>query len=195
MKTEDILAFSKELMPVIREYLESSLAPLNAKIAALEKREVGDIEAAVKAHADKMLDRLEQRFERFDHRIDAIALRGINGGVDEKGVIERAIQAIGPVIDEQVRKAVEAIPAPKSVTIDDVRHVIEAEVIAAVAQLKQAKPRSRKAAHKGVLIVATADDWFDNESIIEHDEAEFSFEREIANGVRALPKPAAYAAC
>lgn len=190
MKNADIAILSENFAPVIREFVAAAIAPLNAKIAALEKREVGDIETAVKAHAEHKLDRFEQRFDRFDHRIDAIALRGVSGSVDETSIVERVVLALGPLVDERVRKAVAAIPTPKSMTLEDVKPFIEAEVVAAVARLKRAKPQRPNAARKGVLVVS--DDWSDADTI-EHDNTEFSFERAIANGVRALPKPDAYA--
>lgn len=191
MKFADIAVLTENIAPVIREFVAAAIAPLNAKIAALEKSETLDIEAAVKAHAERQIDRCEQRFERFDHRLDAIALRGVSGSVDETSIVERVVLALGPLVDERVRKAVAAIPTPKSVTLEDVKPFIEAEVVAAVARLKRAKPQRPNAARKGVLVVS--DDWSEA-STIEHNEFEFSFERAIANGVRALPKPDAHAA-
>jgi hypothetical protein len=177
MKQDEITSLMRDMAPVIKEYVAAQLSPIVDKIGPLLER----------------VERMENGQGRFDQRLDAICLRGVGAGVDESALVERAVQALVPIIDQRTREAVAAVSIP---TIDDIRPVIEIEVANAVARLNQAKPRSGDVQsmainRKGALIVAMADDWLENlGTVVEHHADEF--EHAITVGVRALPRPETY---
>jgi hypothetical protein len=212
MSLSDISSLMRDIAPVLKEYTAAEMKPVVDRLAALEKRSTFDgkafgeeIAAAVRGHVERKLapildrlERVEQRFDRLDTRIDAVALRGVSAVIDENSIVARAIEGIEPYIDERVRESVAAIPAP---TIDDVRPIIESEVAAAVARLKQAKPASRNVAsmhinRKGALLATMDDGWLENLGpVVEHHASAFSFEDVIADSVRLLPRPETYGPC
>lgn len=158
-----------------------------------------EVVAAVRELVDRdlgqILDRLQRaegRLDRIDQRIDAIALRGVTNVVDETAIVSRAIRAVTPYIDERVQEAVAAIP---TLSADDVRPMVEQEVAAAVAKLKEEKSGSQRVAamtinRSGILIAQTDDGEYRSlGAVVEHQAEEFSYDEAITLGVRALPAP------
>lgn len=158
-----------------------------------------EVVAAVKAHVDRelspILERLERadgRFDRIDQRIDAVALRGVTNPVDESAIVARAIDAMRPYVDSRVQDAVAAI---SPLTIEDVRPIIEIEVAAAVAKLKEEKSGSQRVAamtinRSGILIAQTDDGEYRSLGTVAEPQSQAHwFDDAITLGVRALPAP------
>lgn len=183
MKHADIKAMMAELAPVIREYTASVLGPivdrldeLDSKLAALPVPKDGkdaDEDAITARIIDKMADDLAQI----------------------RAVIPRPQEL--PDISALVKEAVAAVPAPqdgKSVTLDDVRPLIEEGIAAAAAALPAPKDGC---GIKNLLIdragnlVATMDDGriADLGPVVGKDADVAALEKFITEKIDALPKP------
>ena len=183
MKHADIKAMMAEIAPVIREYTAFALAPIVDRLDDLDKKL-----AALPAPRDGK-----------DADEDAIAARVIDKLAGELAEIRVAVSNTQelPDIATLVKEAVAAIPAPqdgKSVTLDDVRPLIEEGISAAVAALPAPKDGC---GIKNLLIdragnlVATMDDGriADLGPVVGKDADVTALEKLISDKIDALPKP------
>lgn len=183
MKHADIKAMMAELAPVIREYTASVLAPIVDRLDEL----------------DSKLAALPVPKDGKDADEDAITARIIDKMADDLAQIRAAIPTPQelPDISALVKEAVAAIPAPqdgKSVTLDDVRPLIEEGIAATAAALPAPKDGC---GIKNLLIdragnlVATMDDGriADLGPVVGKDADVAALEKFITEKIDALPKP------
>lgn len=134
----DGAAFGKEIVGVVKGYLEKEIIPIAARLDALEKR-IEAIPAPVDLSAD---------LASIKAAVAAIEIPTVPQIPDIPAMIDEAIKAQMEVedlehsLEELVKFAVDAIPRPqdgKSITTADVAPMIAAEVEKRVSELPVAK--------------------------------------------------------
>lgn len=119
--TFDGKAFGAEIVGVVKGYLEKELAPFSARIDDLQKR----------------IDALPAPVDLSDE------LAALKSAVEAIHIPELPpLPDISAMVEEAVNSAVAALPVPesgKSVTVDDVAPLINAEVEKRVSELPKAK--------------------------------------------------------
>lgn len=125
--TFDGKAFGKEIVGVVKDYLAKELAPLAARLDALEKR----IEA-IPAPVD-----LSSDLAALKAAVEAIETPELPQMPEPPELPDIAL-----MVDEAVKAAVAELPVPKdgqSVTVDDVAPLITSEVEKRVGELPRAR--------------------------------------------------------
>lgn len=177
--TFDGKAFGAEIVSAVKAHMADAIGPIIARLDAMEKQ----------------LDALPSPKDGKDADEDAIIARVTEKMASEIAEIRAAASL--PDIEGLVKEAVAAIPAPqdgKSVTLDDVRPMIEEGISAAVAALPEPKDGC---GIKNLLIdrsgnlVATMDDGriSDLGPVVGKDADVAALEKFIVEKIDALPKP------
>lgn len=147
----DGAAFGKEIVGVVKGYLEKELGPIATRLDALEKR----IEA-IPAPVDISTD-----LEAIKRAVAAIEMPTVPELPDIPAIVDEAIKAqmavddLNHSLEDLVKLAVDAIPRPqdgKSVTVEDVTPMIAAEVEKRVAALPIVKHGKDGVGVAGALI-------------------------------------------
>jgi hypothetical protein len=131
----DAEALAEAHAALVREFVEHSMAPVLRRLAALEARspEKGEPgKDAESAFAKATADMPALVKQLVDDAVSAIALP------PAPAAIEPDMDAIGEMVAREVHTAVAALPLPKdgeSVTVEDVRPLIDEALGAAVAML------------------------------------------------------------
>lgn len=170
-----------------------------------------EVVAAVKAHVDKSLAPVMERIGKIEARMsemDAEALRDLDAVKADMETLRKAVDAIPapaeppalPDIPALVAEAVEALPTPepgKSVTLDDVRPLVEEAVQRAVEAIPAPKDgcgvKELLIDRDGALVATMDDGRMKNLGAVVGrngtDVDMAAVERSIAEKVAAIPKP------
>lgn len=147
----DGAAFGKEIVGVVKGYLEKELGPIAVRLDALEKR-IEAIPTPVDLSAD--VAAIKEAVEAIE--IPTIPeLPDIPAMVDEAIKAQMAVDDLEHSLEELVKFAVDAIPRPqdgKSVTVEDVAPMIAVEVEKKVAALPFAEHGKDGVGVAGALI-------------------------------------------
>lgn len=152
--TFDGKAFGAEIVGVVKGYLEKELAPIAARMDALEKR-IDAIPAPVDLSID--LASLKAAVEAIEMPVIP-ALPDIGKMINEAIDQRMGVDDLEHSLEELVKFAVDAIPRPqdgKSVSIEDVAPLIASEVDKRVGEIPKARdgePGSNGVGMAGALI-------------------------------------------
>lgn len=136
----DVTTLADALAPVLRELVDATVAPLVARLEAAEKpRPQPDIDALVAAECDRRMEAMIDELKRLAESICSTYMAAQPKAIDGTSV---TIEDVRPLVDELVAAKVAEIPAAKDGNDADpeVMRAMVAEQVAALPAAKDGDP-------------------------------------------------------